>query len=360
MAMLDTPQSPLGIQASYARLVVDHVRALDLDTGPVMAALGLQTLDADLSTQWVAPPQLTAALHVAAGLCRDPHIGLHIGQQMRPANLGQLGYALISCTRFEDGLALFERLQSLVCSALRTEHRIRGNVIESRFEALAELPRDTHFWSFTMVSRLAFARWVSGRRLVPTQLAMPCPAPADPQPLEDYVGCRIRFDAPEASEQGHADWLQLPNPHADQGMHQLMSAISAQQWAERGREPTGLLPLLRQHIARRLQAGELPLLDALGPDIEATLGLSARQLQRRLAEQGLAFKELVEDVRRTQVLHELRDTRLPLAEVAQRAAYAEPSSMHRAVRRWTGLTPLAVREEAAQQGQPRPGDDLSP
>jgi len=137
-----------------------------------------------------------------------------------------------------------------------------------------------------------------------------------------------------------------------------MSAISAQQWADRGREPTGLLPLLRQHIARRLQAGELPLLDTLAPDIEATLGLSARQLQRRLADQGLAFKELVEDVRRTQVLHELRDTRLPLAEVAQRAAYAEASSMHRAVRRWTGQTPMAVREAASQPRQA--GDELSP
>jgi len=348
--MLAPQPATLGIQAGYARLVADHVRALDLDAQPVIAALGLGNLDGDLSHQWVSPERLTAGLQRAGELCRDPHIGLTIGQQLRPANLGQLGYALVSCTRLEDGLALFERLQTLVCTALVTEHRVKGDVIESRYEALTPLPRDVQFWSFTMVGRLAFSRWVCGRRLVPLHVAMPCPAPADPQALLDYFGCAITFDAPEATERVPAEWLQLPNPNADAGMHQLMSALTAQQWADRERLQPTLRPLLEQAIARRLLAGEVPLLEALAPELEATLGLSVRQVQRRLGEQGLAFKDVVEDVRRSQVLHELRHTQLPLGEVARRAAYAEASSMHRAVKRWTGLTPLAVREGAAARG----------
>jgi AraC-like DNA-binding protein len=338
---------PLGILSSYARLVADHVRAKDLDARPVLAAMGLPDAE-DQAPRWVTPAQITRALHLAAGICRDPDIGLSIGQQMRPANMGSLGYALISCTDLQDGLALFERLQSLVTSALRVEHRLKGDVIESRFEARIELPRDTHFWTFSLVSRLAFARWVCGRRLVPLQVWMPCPAPARLQPLQEFFGCPISFDAPEASERVPANWLQLPNPNADPAMHQLMSAITSQQWVQQGRDQTALLHLLRQHIAKRLQAGELPLLDALTAEVEAAVGLSARQLQRRLADQGLAFKDVVEDVRREQVLHDLRYSSLPLADVASRAAYAEVSSMHRAVRRWTGQTPLAVRENKQQ------------
>lgn len=113
--------------------------------------------------------------------------------------------------------------------------------------------------------------------------------------------------------------------------------------------------MLRQAISRALRQGELPLLDQLALDIEDALGLSSRQIQRRLADHGLTFKALIEDVRRAQVLAELRDTPLSLAEIARRAAYAEPSSMHRAVRRWTVQTPLAVR-----QGQAAQDDALSP
>ncbi|MFT3857849.1 MAG: AraC family transcriptional regulator ligand-binding domain-containing protein [Aquabacterium sp.] len=342
-SMNDLSVAPVGFSASYARLVADHLRAMDMDAQPVLQALGLPEADSDQSPRWVTARQLTEALHLTARLCQDPDIGLTIGQQMRPANMGSLGYALTSCTDLQDGLALFERVQSLVCTQVRAEHRLKGDVMESHMETLGDVPRDTLLWTFTMVSRLAFARWVSGRRLNPLMTWLPCPPPADPAPLLAYVGGPIEFNAARAGERVPANWLQLPNPNADPALHQLMSAMTAQQWAALGRDQTQLISVLRQHIGWRLQQGELPLLDKLGPDLEDALGLTGRQLQRRLAEQGLNFKDLVEQVRKERVLHELRHTSLPLHEVAHRAAYAEVSSMHRAVRRWTGLTPTGVR-----------------
>jgi AraC-like DNA-binding protein len=341
--MNDLCAATIGFNASYARLVADHVRALDLDHRPVLAAMGLSEGDNEQSQRWVSARQLTEALHLTAALCGDPNIGLTIGQQMRPANMGSLGYALISCTDLQDGLALFERLQSLVCTQARVEHRIKGDIMESRIETLGDVPRDTHLWMFNMVSRLAFSRWVSGRRLEPLMTWLPCPPPADPSALHTYIGGPIQFEAPQAGERVPSDWLRLPNPNADPALHQLMSAMTTQQWTALGRDQSQLTGMLRQHIGWRLQHGELPLLEKLGPDLEDALGLTGRQLQRRLAEQGLNFKDLVEEVRRAQVLQELRHTSLPLHEVARRAAYAEVSSMHRAVRRWTGQTPTAVR-----------------
>jgi len=272
---------------------------------------------------------------------------LHIAQQVRPANMGALVYPRSSCAAFDNGLALFERLQSLICTQLRAVHVLQGGRLCNRLEPLGEVPRDTALWTFTMVSRLAFARWVSGRHLVLDEVWLPCPTPADPRALQallDCYGCPVHFDAEQAGELAPAAWLTLPNPHADPHMHRLMSAVTDQQWAQQAQDGNRLAAVLRQHIATRLHAGLLPLLEDVAPEVEADLGLSARQLQRRLAEQALSFKDLVEQVRREQVLHELRHTTLPLGDIAQRAAYAEPSSMHRAVRRWTGLTPLAVRQ----------------
>lgn len=339
--------APLGFAASYARLVADHVRALDLDHRPVLEALGLPESteqDTEGPAHWVPAARLSLALQRAADICQDPHTALRIAQQVRPANMGALGYTLISCDEFESGLAMFERLQSLICTQLRSVHRLQGDRIVSRLDTLGEVPRDTALWTFAMASRLAFARWVSGRQLVLDGVWLPCPAPADEGPLREWYGCPVHFDAPVASEQAPVAWLELPNPHADAQLHRLMSAVTDQQWSRLAQDGSRLAAVLRQHIAARLQSGVLPLLEDIAPEVEADLGTSMRQLQRRLAEQALSFKDLVEQVRREQVLHELRHTGLPLAEIAQRAAYAEPSSMHRAVRRWTGLTPLAVRQ----------------
>jgi AraC-like DNA-binding protein len=346
-AEVSTEATPLGFAASYARLVADHVRARDMSPAPVLEALGLPDSaerDGDAALRWVPAQRLSLALECASLLCQDPHTPLRIAQQVRPANMGALGYSLISCEAFESGLAMFERLQSLVCTQLRSVHRTRGDRIVSEFETLGEVPRDTALWTFAMASRLAFARWVSGRHLVLDGVWLPCPAPSDPQPVREWYGCPVHFDAPMAKEQAPAAWLTLPNPHADAQLHRLMSAETDRQWAHVAQDRSRLEGVLRQHIAGRLQAGNLPRLEDVSPEVESDLGMSARQLQRRLAEQGQNFKDLVEQVRREQVLHALRHTGLPLAEVAQRAAYAEPSSLHRAVRRWTGLTPLAIRQ----------------
>lgn len=346
MLAVSPDSTPLGFAASYARLISDHVRALDLDASSVLSELGLpDSLDHDGEgpARWVSATRLSKALRLATQLCGDPHTPFRIAQQVRPANMGSLGYALISCSEFENGLAVFERLQSLVCTQIRSTHQILGDRISSQLEIMGEVPRDTGLWIFAMVSRLAFARWVSGRHLVPDEVWLPCPAPADPGPLREWYGCPVHFDAQAAREQVPVAWLELPNPHADPQLHRLMSAVTDQRWTLVSQDSNMLAAVLRQHIATRLQAGEVPRLEDVGPEIEADLGFSMRQLQRRLAEQTLSFKDLVEQVRRDQVLHELRHTDLPLSTVAARAAYAEPSSMHRAVRRWTGCTPLAVR-----------------
>lgn len=351
--------SPIGFNASYARLVADHVRAQDHDPAPVLAALGLPAQGGTMGdiTDWVSARKLTEALHIAREVCADPHLALRVATQVRPANMGSLGYALISCSDMHDGLAMFERLQALVCTEVRAEHRLKGEHIETRLQPVGgDVPPDTDLWIFTMMSRLAFARWVAGRHLVPEEIRLPCPAPEDAGPLLAYVGGPVVFEADTAGERVPAAWLQLPNPHADPHLHRVMSTLTQQQWALHGQKAEQLLPLLRQAIARQLQLGELPLLETLSVDIEDALGLSARQIQRRLAEQALSFKDLVEDVRRQQVLAELRDTTLPLVDIARRAAYAEVSSMHRAVKRWTGLTPLAVRQAGgAGAVEPQPG-----
>jgi len=352
-------QAPLsGFSASYARLVFEHVRNQGHDPAPLLPAMGLSDAEVNLPQVRVPARRLTQALHLAAQICADPHIGLSIGQGVRPSHMGSLGYALTSCTHLIDGLAQFERLQALVCTEVHVHHKVVGEMLESRHELIGDVPRDYHFWCFVLVSRLAFARWVANRHLVPDQIDMPCPAPADTRALQAFYGVTVRYDAPVACERAPAAWLSLPNPNADPQVHTLMSAMSDQQWQRSSLEGDQLVGQLRQHITHQLHMGVVPTLEGLSEAVDTTLGVSARQLQRRLADQGMNFKDLVEDVRRQQVLHELKHTALPLSTVAERAAYAEPSSMHRAVRRWTGQTPAVIRAEA--QGRAgAPGAPLS-
>jgi len=106
----------------------------------------------------------------------------------------------------------------------------------------------------------------------------------------------------------------------------------------------------------------IPVADGVGSDVrrlltkrvpagEATIGSVARELattprtlQRRLASAGLSFQDLVEQTRQEIAEKYLTDLSLSIAEVSYLLGYSEPSALHRAFKRWKGVTPQAFRE----------------
>jgi AraC-like DNA-binding protein len=56
----------------------------------------------------------------------------------------------------------------------------------------------------------------------------------------------------------------------------------------------------------------------------------------------------MDDTRRRFALSYLKDRRNSLAEIAFLLGYSEAAAFTRAFKRWTGLTPVAYRRQAAQ------------
>jgi len=73
------------------------------------------------------------------------------------------------------------------------------------------------------------------------------------------------------------------------------------------------------------------------------LGVSTRTLQRRTHERGRSFAVLVDDARRRAAMRWLSEPNVSLGEVAFLLHFADQATFTRAVRRWTGETPSAVR-----------------
>jgi AraC-like DNA-binding protein len=352
MSSANSPHT--GFAASFAKVVIDYVLAQGHAAQPVLDVLGMSPDQLSEAGQRVPSERLAAALSVACLLCQDDNAPLRIAQMIRPAHLGPLGYALISAPNISEALSLFDRMQRLLCNEMQGEMRLLPDAIEMRVHYLSPMPRDTHLWSFVSSARLSFSRWALGLHLIPLKIALPCPAPQDSGPLLAHLGCPVTFDAPYPSETIPRDWLDLLNPNSDPALHRMMALMTDQAWGGNTKGQDDLVTHLRQLIGLSMQRGQVPTLQALLPELGDTGGTSVRQLQRRLADQRLSFKELLEETRKAQVLHDLAHTDLPLSQVAQRAAYVEMASFHRAVKRWTGGTALAWRasqkRHAAEHG----------
>jgi AraC-like DNA-binding protein len=100
----------------------------------------------------------------------------------------------------------------------------------------------------------------------------------------------------------------------------------------------GLMVSVRRAIGETMRHGE----PTLG-QVAARLALGARTLQRRLKQENLAFKGLIDDTRRQFALRYLRDPANTLSEVSYLLGFSEVSAFNRAFRRWTGSTPSEYR-----------------
>ena len=70
-------------------------------------------------------------------------------------------------------------------------------------------------------------------------------------------------------------------------------------------------------------------------------------LQRKLAEAGLSYQELVDATRKTAASEYLSNATLSIGEVGYLLGYSEPAAFHRAFKRWHGVAPQVFRGQRA-------------
>jgi AraC-like DNA-binding protein len=75
------------------------------------------------------------------------------------------------------------------------------------------------------------------------------------------------------------------------------------------------------------------------------LAIHPRTLQRHLAVEGVNFETLREETRKEAALHYLRQTEMPLGQIADLLGFSEQSVLARSCRRWFGVTPKEIRRE---------------
>ncbi len=84
------------------------------------------------------------------------------------------------------------------------------------------------------------------------------------------------------------------------------------------------------------------------PEIAGRLGMSPRTLQRRLAEAGSDFSELLDRARRKRALAMIHSRAMSVSEVAHAIGYSDVRGFRAAFLRWTGHTPRSFRHARAR------------
>ena len=127
----------------------------------------------------------------------------------------------------------------------------------------------------------------------------------------------------------------IPTP--DHRLFRLLSKQADQMLAQKPAKDD-LVGQVRRYILQAIPDG-FPSLEAVARE----LAMSSRTMSRRLAEKGVSFRTIADDVRRHLALKYLSENTLKIYEIAFLLGYAEISAFNHAFKRWTGVRPSEYR-----------------
>ena len=157
---------------------------------------------------------------------------------------------------------------------------------------------------------------------------------------QEFFGCPVSFEQPINMMRIPSAWKELLGPKRDDLLHAtLMKLVAFYVRAHHFERP--FTEDVRYTMERMLYQGHLPGLEL----ISKAMGISSRNLQRRLNAEGSSFSDICDEVRQYYATLTLRNGETPIAEIADALGYKGVSAFYAAFKRWTGLTPKDYRDQ---------------
>lgn len=321
------------------------VRALDargVDGRAVAARAGIDVMAFDDPDSRHPIAATTRLWHLAVEATHDPCFGLWASRFVSQTTFHALGFAVFASRTLREAFERFVRYGRLVSDAAEIE------LIDADEHGLFRLvlpegpgrPADESIDA--ILSLLARTAWMlSSGKVTPAAVRLERPEPSPSEPFSKVFRAPVRFHERENVLAYSARDLdeRLPTGNAELARNNDEVATRHLARIERVRVSTRL----RRWFIDQLSAGE--------PTEEAaarSLGMSLRNLQRKLREEGTTYREALEEVRRQMARSYLDEGHSSVTEIAFLLGFADTSTFSRAFRRWMGLSPRAYTQDRAR------------
>lgn len=280
----------------------------------------------------------------SASATKCPDFGLRLAEEQDISVLGPVAIAMQNAPSVASAIETISRYLFVHSPAMSLTVHPRSTLVRNAVEVRFELQvpgqssvRQTMDVCLADVHRMI--ELLAGNRSGLLAVALPHTPLA---PLSVY---RRFFGAPVHIEQRHAG-LHIARETFEQSLHDVNHAlrkIAVDYLALNFGNPGQTVAVRVRHAVQRT----LGTPQGNKSEVAAMLGMHPRTLQRHLTAENTSFETLRETIQKEMAVRYLRETRIPLSQLAGLLGYAEQSVFTRACKRWFDETPSALRKQAA-------------
>jgi AraC-like DNA-binding protein len=331
--------TPQKIDARLAYRVVEALKQRGSRADDLLKEVGLRRVDvADPETR-ISYAAVLKLIERAATLLNDPSLGLRLGASHEARDSGLLGFVLLNSPTLIEGLANLQRYFHVIGDGEDIEIERTGPHLILRFRESDPALRGLRHSSDYMAAIIARAcRDMTHKRISPVRAEFTHAQPNASVAYDRYLGCPVKFQSAWDALVYDAKVAELAVVGADHKLLKVLERACRQVLGPTPRKQD-LVHDVREWAMDRLTKGPVHI-----DDVARALGMSAKTLERRLADRGESFTALVDEIRRSLATRYLGETDFRLEQIAYLTGYSEPAALVRAFRRWTGTTPMQYRE----------------
>ncbi|MDL9979048.1 AraC family transcriptional regulator [Microbacterium sp. ASV49] len=327
---------------------IELVEELGADPDALLARAHLSREAVGDHDTFVNYRSVVAVLEAAAVATGAGDFGRRLGARQGLEILGPVGVAARTAPTVGEALQAIEKYFAVYSPAIGVGVRPGPGESTATFEwrlLVSHPPAHRQSAELALGVSCEVFRLLAGDDFLPLSVQLRHEALVDRSDYIRYFGCPVEFSASRYAILIPEGMLHRPLK-SDSAVHAVV-----QDYLNTIVIPTSSTTVdeVVKLIRRTLPTGALDL-----DLVAAQLAQHRRALQRQLAAQGTSFAELVDEVRREEAERYLRDTDMPLSQLAGQLALSEQSALTRACRRWFGATPSQVRRDARATGSPAP------
>jgi len=326
-----------------------YLASLKVDADDFLQSIGLdpqaiKAFDARIPIETYLLIQDAAAEYV-----RDPCFGLHMGEFAEAGSWSILGYLMMNCATLGEASQKFERYSRIIGNLIEGRAELGFNKVRFVFFTPPHAPAmSRHCFESTFSSSVRMMRSLTGVEIDPLEITFIYPQPESASEYTRIFRCPVRFGQKHNSMTLRPSIAQIPvrmaNPqllaYFEQYAQQVIAGMDCKDETTRA---------VTKIILARLDDKSLTI-----DRVAREMAMSVRTLQGHLEGEGVAFSDLLLDIRRRLAEKYLREN-YSVEQITYLLGFSEPSVFRKAFKRWSGLTPGEFREKSfARAGPPIP------
>lgn len=287
-------------------------------------------------------PIYNAVVEKAIELGGDDLIGLHLGEYLSLSAAGLIVQIAQSSRTVLEALQYMVEYANLGCQALPFQLKELADEWELSLSPnelwLEQSPISVrHTIDGNLVFSIREFHTLTSQKYNPIRINFAYPRPKNISEYKRIFNCPIRFDQPLTAIYLDKKVVQEKVVTSDYRLLQLLIQYAQEKLATMEGQ-LGFATIVKQSIINLVKP-QFPTIE----QVAANLNLSVRTLQRRLKEEGLTYKQVLDELKRQFAIDYLTNKDLSVKEIAYLLDYAEPSSFIRSFKRWTGKSPKEFR-----------------